>query len=217
MGRAWQTACPSMKSRTRSSGRSGWAGIQRYPVSWSGDQLCNYPSMLCTVWSGLGYGLSGVAFWSHDLGGFGNAFVWLGRHEELIFEPIRILLITQLFQVGRVIGIIIDGRHRADLMKSIYQHTFAVHIGEPERPVDGLQAAFPGPIFDSSKQPGWNFRVVDKVDPAEAQVGLFPLLDVSRVEDSSDPPDNLPIFIIRNNLRLLGMSVEAYLDIQARL
>jgi alpha-D-xyloside xylohydrolase len=23
--------------------RSGWAGIQRFPVSWSGDQLCNLP------------------------------------------------------------------------------------------------------------------------------------------------------------------------------
>jgi alpha-D-xyloside xylohydrolase len=51
-------------------GRSGWAGIQRFPVSWSGDQLCNYPSMVCTLWSGLSFGLSGAAFWSHDIGGF---------------------------------------------------------------------------------------------------------------------------------------------------
>ena len=51
-------------------GRSGWAGIQRYPVSWSGDQLCNFPSMACTLWSGLSFSLSGVAFWSHDIGGF---------------------------------------------------------------------------------------------------------------------------------------------------
>ena len=51
-------------------GRSGWAGIQRYPVSWSGDMLCNFPSMVCTLWSGLSFSLSGVAFWSHDIGGF---------------------------------------------------------------------------------------------------------------------------------------------------
>ena len=51
-------------------GRSGWAGIQRYPVSWSGDMLCNFPSMACTLWSGLAFSLSGVAFWSHDIGGF---------------------------------------------------------------------------------------------------------------------------------------------------
>jgi alpha-D-xyloside xylohydrolase len=51
-------------------GRSGWAGIQRYPVSWSGDMLCNFPSMACTLWSGLSFALSGVAFWSNDIGGF---------------------------------------------------------------------------------------------------------------------------------------------------
>jgi alpha-D-xyloside xylohydrolase len=51
-------------------GRSGWAGIQRYPVSWSGDMLCNFPSMACTLWSGLSVALSGVAFWSNDIGGF---------------------------------------------------------------------------------------------------------------------------------------------------
>lgn len=51
-------------------GRSGWAGVQRYPVSWSGDQLANYPSMVCTIWGGLSYGLSGGAFWSHDIGGY---------------------------------------------------------------------------------------------------------------------------------------------------
>ena len=51
-------------------GRSGWAGIQRYPVSWSSDQLSNYPSMVCTIWGGLSFGLSGGAFWSHDIGGY---------------------------------------------------------------------------------------------------------------------------------------------------
>lgn len=54
-------------------GRSGWAGIQRFPVSWSGDQLCNFPSMVCTIWGGLSFGLSGGAFWGHDLGGFSGA------------------------------------------------------------------------------------------------------------------------------------------------
>jgi alpha-D-xyloside xylohydrolase len=51
-------------------GRAGWAGIQRYPVGWSGDMLCNFESMVCTLWGGLSYSLSGVPFWSHDIGGF---------------------------------------------------------------------------------------------------------------------------------------------------
>ncbi|MFH1928116.1 MAG: alpha-xylosidase [Chloroflexota bacterium] len=51
-------------------GRSGWAGSQRYPVCWSGDPFCNCPSLACTLWGGLNLGLSGVPFWSHDIGGF---------------------------------------------------------------------------------------------------------------------------------------------------
>ncbi|MCC7370944.1 MAG: glycoside hydrolase family 31 protein [Chloroflexi bacterium] len=51
-------------------GRAGWAGIQRYPVPWSGDMNPNFPSMACTLWSGLAMAMSGVPFWSHDIGGF---------------------------------------------------------------------------------------------------------------------------------------------------
>ncbi|HEY64655.1 MAG TPA: alpha-xylosidase, partial [Caldilineae bacterium] len=50
--------------------RSAWAGSQRYPVHWSGDQRCNFPNMACTLWGGLSIGLSGIPFWSHDIGGF---------------------------------------------------------------------------------------------------------------------------------------------------
>jgi alpha-D-xyloside xylohydrolase len=31
---------------------------------------CNFPSMTCTLWSGLSFSMSGVAFWSHDIGGY---------------------------------------------------------------------------------------------------------------------------------------------------
>jgi alpha-glucosidase (family GH31 glycosyl hydrolase) len=32
--------------------------------------LCNFPSMTATLWSGLSFALSGVQFWSHDIGGY---------------------------------------------------------------------------------------------------------------------------------------------------
>lgn len=51
-------------------GRSAYAGSQCYPVNWSGDPMCNFPSMACNIKAGLGYGLSGVPFWSCDIGGF---------------------------------------------------------------------------------------------------------------------------------------------------
>ncbi|WP_319560681.1 TIM-barrel domain-containing protein [Marispirochaeta sp.] len=51
-------------------GRSGYAGSQAFPVQWSGDPLSNFRSLGTTIKSGISYGLSGVPFWTFDLGGF---------------------------------------------------------------------------------------------------------------------------------------------------
>jgi alpha-D-xyloside xylohydrolase len=50
--------------------RSGWAGNQRYPTCWSGDPACAWDSLAFTLRGGLSLGLSGVPFWSHDVGGY---------------------------------------------------------------------------------------------------------------------------------------------------
>ncbi len=51
-------------------GRSGYAGSQRYPVQWGGDSYASFPQMVGQLRGLLGYGLSGVPFCSHDVGGF---------------------------------------------------------------------------------------------------------------------------------------------------
>jgi alpha-D-xyloside xylohydrolase len=51
-------------------GRSAWAGSQRYPLHWGGDAENTYSAMAATLRGGLSFGLSGFAFWSHDVGGF---------------------------------------------------------------------------------------------------------------------------------------------------
>lgn len=50
--------------------RSGCAGMQRHPVCWSGDPHSSYSGMASVLKSGLSMGISGVPFWSHDIGGF---------------------------------------------------------------------------------------------------------------------------------------------------
>jgi len=50
--------------------RSGTAGNQRYPVCWSGDPAGDWDSLACTIRGGLSIGLSGIPFWSSDIGGF---------------------------------------------------------------------------------------------------------------------------------------------------
>ncbi len=51
-------------------GRSGYAGSQRYPVQWSGDNSASFGSMQSSLRGGLCYGLSGFTYWSQDTGGF---------------------------------------------------------------------------------------------------------------------------------------------------
>lgn len=50
--------------------RAGWTGCQRYPVHWSGDCACSWDGLAGTIRAGLHIGISGFAFWSHDVGGF---------------------------------------------------------------------------------------------------------------------------------------------------
>lgn len=52
--------------------RSGYAGSQRYPTCWAGDPACTFPSMASVLRGGLSLAMSGFAFWSHDIGGFGT-------------------------------------------------------------------------------------------------------------------------------------------------
>jgi alpha-D-xyloside xylohydrolase len=50
--------------------RAGYAGSQRYPTCWSGDPAADFDSLACTIRGGLSIGLSGVPFWSNDIGAY---------------------------------------------------------------------------------------------------------------------------------------------------
>jgi len=51
-------------------GRSAYAGSQRYPVQWGGDSYGSLDQMASQLRGLLSYGMSGVPFCSHDVGGF---------------------------------------------------------------------------------------------------------------------------------------------------
>ncbi|MFE0512377.1 alpha-xylosidase [Streptomyces sp. NPDC058964] len=50
--------------------RSATAGGQQFPVHWGGDCESHFGAMAESLRGGLSLGLSGFAFWSHDIGGF---------------------------------------------------------------------------------------------------------------------------------------------------
>jgi alpha-D-xyloside xylohydrolase len=51
--------------------RSGYAGEQRYGAAvWSGDTSCTWTAMRAQITAGLGFCLSGMPYWTMDIGGF---------------------------------------------------------------------------------------------------------------------------------------------------
>ena len=50
--------------------RAGYTGAQRMPIHWAGDQLSCFGELRAQLTAGLSAGLSGIPFWSFDIGGF---------------------------------------------------------------------------------------------------------------------------------------------------
>ncbi|PYM95123.1 MAG: alpha-xylosidase [Candidatus Rokuibacteriota bacterium] len=57
-------------SRVVAWSRSAAPGVQRYPGHWSGDSECTFLDLANTLRGGLAAAMSGLAYWSHDIGGF---------------------------------------------------------------------------------------------------------------------------------------------------
>ncbi len=51
-------------------GRDGWIGAQRFPVQWGGDPQTDWEGLAASIRGGLSWGLSGVPYYSSDVGGF---------------------------------------------------------------------------------------------------------------------------------------------------
>lgn len=50
--------------------RAGYLGAQTCPIHWAGDQASSFSELQACIRAGLSAGLSGVLFWSFDIGGF---------------------------------------------------------------------------------------------------------------------------------------------------
>lgn len=53
--------------------RSGWAGVQRYAWTWTGDVESSWAALRQTIATVLGLGLSGIPYAGPDIGGFSGA------------------------------------------------------------------------------------------------------------------------------------------------
>lgn len=73
--------------------RSGFAGIQRYALVWTGDNVSSWDSMALTIPMLLNLGLSGVAFAGADVGGFAG-----DCDGELLVRWTQLAVLTPFFR-----------------------------------------------------------------------------------------------------------------------
>jgi alpha-D-xyloside xylohydrolase len=72
--------------------RAGYLGAQQTPIHWAGDQVSSFEEMRSVLGAGLSLGLSGVPFWSFDIGGFAgplpSAELYLRSTAMATFVPV---------------------------------------------------------------------------------------------------------------------------------
>ena len=135
----------------------------------------------------------------HEL--LGHAFL---GHEELILDVVVVLLVSRhLFHVLRVIIIVIEGGHRAELVESGGEHALGIHVGEAEGTDDLGHALAAAPVLDGPKQGATDVLIVDEVNPSEAHGRALPLLVVAAVDDAGDTAHEPPVLI---GEKILGLA-----------
>jgi alpha-D-xyloside xylohydrolase len=136
--------------------RSGWAGAQRTPVHWAGDGASTWDGLAATLRGGLHLGLSGFAYWSHDVAGFHGLpdFMNSWPEEELYLRWTQFGVFSSHLRFHGASprepwdypGVASDVRHWFNLRYALIpylerEHTHAIAGGEPM--LRALPLAFP--------------------------------------------------------------------------
>ena len=80
--------------------RSGWAGTQRYGAAlWSGDIPATFESLRVQIRAGLNVALSGIPWWTTDIGGFHGGDPDEPRYRELIVRWFQYGVFCPLFRL----------------------------------------------------------------------------------------------------------------------
>jgi alpha-D-xyloside xylohydrolase len=80
--------------------RSAWAGSQRYGAAvWSGDIQSTFEALRAQVRAGLNVGLSGIPWWTTDIGGFFNGDISSPHFRELIVRWFQYGVFCPLFRL----------------------------------------------------------------------------------------------------------------------
>jgi alpha-D-xyloside xylohydrolase len=83
--------------------RSAWAGSQRYGAAvWSGDIESTFEALAAQVPAGLNMGISGIPWWTTDIGGFRNGDPTTPYFQELVVRWFQFGAFCPLFRLHGV-------------------------------------------------------------------------------------------------------------------
>ena len=83
--------------------RSAWAGSQRYGAAvWSGDIESTFEALAAQVPAGLNMGISGIPWWTTDIGGFRNGDPTTAYFRELVVRWFQFGVFCPLFRLHGV-------------------------------------------------------------------------------------------------------------------
>src|SRR3954470_2978149 len=83
--------------------RSAWAGSQRYGAAvWSGDVESTFEALAAQVPAGLNMGISGIPWWTTDIGGFRNGDPTTAYFRELVVRWFQFATFCPLFRLHGV-------------------------------------------------------------------------------------------------------------------
>jgi alpha-D-xyloside xylohydrolase len=83
--------------------RSGWAGTQRYGAAiWSGDIYSTFEALRAQIPAGLNIAMSGIPWWTTDIGGFMEGDIRTDYFKELIVRWFQYGVFCPLFRLHGV-------------------------------------------------------------------------------------------------------------------
>ena len=83
--------------------RSAWAGSQRYGAAvWSGDIESTFEALAAQIPAGLNMGISGIPWWTTDIGGFRNGDPTTAYFRELVVRWFQFGVFCPLFRIHGV-------------------------------------------------------------------------------------------------------------------